>query len=232
MKSKKVTMLAAALVVAVVALAGVGYAATTYRAETTNDTNTLASTYLTVTQTSGASYSTPMFDKVYFDTKNVTNDTTIKYTPVTTHTFEDSTTDTFTATGDRTGTYALISKSVTLSIVQVNGAATEATMDVSVTNFTKIDSLKYTMVVGNKTGNVISVVDIAHDYSDGKWHFDHIPLNTTETAKTLEVYLFISLANSETPVSDSTYIKTAGFNNATSADSVFTFLLEATAVSA
>ena len=50
MKSKKVTMLAAALVVAVVALAGVGYAATTYKATTVNINNEAGNAYVLATQ--------------------------------------------------------------------------------------------------------------------------------------------------------------------------------------
>ncbi|MBO6084541.1 MAG: hypothetical protein J6O90_05630, partial [Candidatus Methanomethylophilaceae archaeon] len=71
MKSKKVTMLAAALVVAVVAAAGIGYAATSFTATTTNSGNGLDSTYIVMSQTTATTaYGENMLKDVYFNTVN------------------------------------------------------------------------------------------------------------------------------------------------------------------
>ncbi|MBQ3735527.1 MAG: hypothetical protein II855_01200 [Candidatus Methanomethylophilaceae archaeon] len=69
MKSKKVTMLVAALAVAVVALAGIGYATVAYTATTTNGNNTIDVTYVQLSQDGDAKYAKVSFiGKEYFNT--------------------------------------------------------------------------------------------------------------------------------------------------------------------
>lgn len=81
MKAKKKTMLIAAFAVAIVALAGVGYAAV-YTATTTNTANSLTSTYIVLTQTGGDTYATDWLSTIYYDTVNTTSSSNTEYTPV------------------------------------------------------------------------------------------------------------------------------------------------------
>jgi hypothetical protein len=148
MKSKKVTMLAAALVVAVVAAAGIGFA-TTYTATTTNTENNAQSAYLLIEQT-GTGEGTAAYDgnwltKVYFNTtNNAANDN--DYELITEWGIDSNNTISKSAT---TKNLALISKNLDIEVTKVN--STDSQLDVVVTteNLTPIDdAVSYMMALG------------------------------------------------------------------------------------
>lgn len=235
MKANKKTMIAAALAVAVVALAGAGYAAvTSYKATTTNDGNDLESAYIKMTQGGAGAYSTDFFTKIYFDTANTTNADTINYTPK-----YDSIVDADGAVLNLDpasgANCALVSKVLTLTIAKTNTKETSATFTVTADNCTDITGLKYTMVLV-KTGQAAGTYSYKADASAVSggvrtWSFGSIDLNSDTTGTgTYDIvytaYLFVSLSGS-TPVSTSSGIDTAGFGSEDN-KSTFTFTAEVT----
>ena len=149
MKSKKVTMLAAALVVAVVALAGVGYATTAYTAKTTNGNNTAQATYLIIEQVGGegtAAYNGDWLTKVFFDTENTgsgTNTFTLKKEYV-----NDNGSISKTASDP---TMALISIPLKISVTKHNSGDTTLDLSIKTTDLkttTQIAGLTYYIAVG------------------------------------------------------------------------------------
>ena len=235
MKSKKVTMIAAALVVAVVALAGIGYA-TTYKATTTNTDNSIASTYITLSQDGYGSYAGNFFDKVYFDTMTVKasgdSEATTTYTPVYTHVKNTGANDTYTpVTGTTVGDYALISLPLTITIAKTNSTQTLATMKVTVTHFAKLSGLDYTMILGSidDTTKVITATKTAvyggESGNTTDWTFENVSISDNSTS--YKVFLFIS---ADSALSAETNLNTVGFNVSTTSDdtdSVFTFVVTA-----
>lgn len=224
MQNKKVTMLAAVLAVTIIAMAGVGYAAS-YTAKTTNTDNYMDSTYVTLTQSSGATptaaYSGNFLTDLLFDTINETNDQTIKYVPVYTGNLSDD--NVYDSTAESKNV-ALISKDLTLNVTpskQVDGKKATLTVSVGEGQFSPAPNLKYTMLItsADSAGYKQSAV-----YNNG-WSFDNLPM---EAAHSFKVMLFVSLNGEATSVGSSN----SGFV-ATAQDSqnkaVFTFLLEAEA---
>ena len=170
MKSKKVTMLAAALVVAVVAFAGVGYAAVTqYKATTTNDANSASTTYITLTQGGSAKYDDASFlDKLYFNSYNVESGTS--YSPifdfktesaegVTTlvelQTAKDATELAADGVTTLTNYYSRIGKDLTLTVAPTNSKADSFDLKITVLDnkFTPIAGLTYTFMLTKTTGS-------------------------------------------------------------------------------
>ena len=248
MKSKKVTMLAAALVVAVVALAGVGYA-TSYKATTTNDGNDLETTYLVIKQTSGAAYNLDLFKAVFFDTEttgtvsgtegNYTYGHITKYTPVYDYYLAENS-STYVADADTTETCnaALISKPLVLSLQKTNSAQTTADLRVTVSNFGAIEGITYTMILVASSSNGNIVAYKTSDYGAQEqvnneggwngWYFSGVSIgaaNSTDPV-TYTVYLFLSAGAA---VSEVSTIASAGFNTGTGTDVKSTFTFEATA---
>ena len=149
MKSKKVTMLAAALVVAVVAAAGIGYAAVSnYTATTSNTNNTLDSTYITVNQGGTGTYDSNTFFKgLYFDTVNV-SDGEFNYYPVCDYTISaDDVPAAKTDMTDRHTGYAKVSEDLQLTVVKANSKVESLSLTIEATNFTPVTGLSYTMVI-------------------------------------------------------------------------------------
>lgn len=83
MKANRKVMLGAALVVAVVALAAVGYAAVSYKAETDNNDNSLAVTYVYFTQGGEGKFTGDFIGAIYYNTVTEANNV-VKYSVVTT----------------------------------------------------------------------------------------------------------------------------------------------------
>ena len=238
-------MLAAALVVAVVAAAGIGYAAVSqYTATTENSNNTIGSTYIVISQENGPVYATAtLFDKVYFDTSTKYNATaqavqTI-YTPVYTHHNTTLAQSTFVqnpdpyAPGEGDTQYALISVPLTLKIAKTNSGATTADIDVTVTNFNKLDGIDYTMVIATSNSTVSTITATSNGVEDvaaaadntGVWSFEGITLGSGNDGEITYV-VFILVKGSINAEAD-----TLGFNLA-GGDSVFTFKVTAEPVPA
>lgn len=215
MATSKKTMYVAALAVAIVALAGVGYAAAVqqYTATTTNANNNLESTYIELTQTGGQVYNSEFFDKFYYDTVNsgtTLTDAATTYKPVFTHAVD---VDNKTIADTGTLNYALVSKQVTVKFVHTNDAdLSNVKLEIKATTpFTKIAELSYIIVMKDSTG----VVDIqGYDSTKGGWIFESVSVakGTTGSSYTFEMY--IGLANSGTLVpSTAGDIGSAGFTN-------------------
>lgn len=183
-------MLAAVLAVTVIAMAGVGYAAVDYYAQTTNDTNTLGTTYMELTQTNGKVYAQDFLTDLKFNTDNTASGVT-KYTPKYTHN------DTYGTDG--TLTLALISDSLTLTLNSAKSEATTINMDVTATTLTPSGNLTYTMVLGTTTNDVFTKVENGSAlFADGKWSFTGLKLDADDSTA-WEVKLFIGgTASSET----------------------------------
>lgn len=226
MKSKKVTMLVAALVVAVVAAAGIGYA-TTYTAKTTNSDNTLGSTYLTIEQGATGKYTENFLTKIYFDTETEkaadAQTATTTYTPV--YEYDN------TYTASTSGTYALISKVITITIGHKDNGQASGTLIVEATEgFTKATGFTYDMVI--KTGSSGVAGGTAGTFTDAdpdtgakaKWTFTvDLPQAANET-KVYSIALFVK--GSTTNSTDAAAI---GFVGDTTAQvkSKFTFTVSA-----
>ena len=149
MKSKKVTMLAAALVVAVVALAGVGYA-TQYTATTNNTENTAQAAYLIIEQTgNAATYDDDWLTKVFFDTVN-TGSGTHTYTLKKEYGVNNGTISTSAETKDM----ALISVPLGISITKHNSGDNALDITISTSDLktsTQIAGLEYWIALGDVT---------------------------------------------------------------------------------
>lgn len=229
MKSKKVTMLAAALVVAVVAAAGIGYAAvTSYKATTENTNNALDSTYLTVTQSGGegaGAYTYNFLKNLYFDSENTAENVT-KYTPVYDCVVGE---EGGTVSEETTGAnMAKISKDLSLKIVPTNSDAENVSITVTTENFHHVTGFTYTMVLLDTTGKIVKKV--TNNNTDG-WSFGTVALNqegdkAADTTYTVMLFLSGSVTTSST-VSMNEH---AGFapSTATGTDlTKFTFTVEA-----
>ena len=231
MKSKKVTMLAAALVVAVVAAAGIGYATSpAFKATTSNGENVLQSTYIVMKQDGNGAYF-DLFSAIYFDTvtskASATAAEVTTYTPVCSYVEADGQ---FKApTGTETATFALVSKPLTLEITKNNASSETATMEIEADNFTSVTGLKYTMVLVKDPGSSTAIPNTykaaCTTATSGKavWSIP-IALNSGDNSTTYAVYLFVSLANQGTSAvpANGESIETAGFGSSTT-KSTFTF---------
>lgn len=240
MKSKKVTMIAAAFVVAVVAFAAVGFA-TVYKAETTNSNNTAKSTYITVDQSGTGAYTAAGFiNGVYFDTTN-TALSEYTYSLVTDHKVSSGAYVKDTSTGD----LALLSSVLTLDVKGTNSVENKLNLDVEVTNFTPITGMDYIMVVATsaatdssatpmsgvdaQTVNSTTTTSTASHYDATNkvavWKFTDI--GATNGAVTFTVLLFVKCANALTNEPDSHVGFNVGTTTQTPVDSVFTFTVTA-----
>lgn len=187
--------------VAVIALlfVGVGYALT-YNGVTTVTDNAIDTKYIKVTTKNGESPDyTDFLDSVDYNTVNDSG--TIKYSPIL-----DVRVDGVTVDGEHPADAQLISTANWKVAVEETGFANEQTYNLAVTvsNFTPVAGLVYTLKVGTQTAT----------YSDG-WAFTGLTTSSTP----LDVKLFISgvaTASNET----------AGFVNNSS---VFTFTAQVTA---
>jgi hypothetical protein len=195
MQNKKVTMLAAVLAVTVIAMAGVGYAAVQYTATTTNTGNTMDSTYVVLTQDSGAeesaAYSGNFLTDLYFDTENKTNKDTVTYTPVYTGTL---TSHVYTPNPDVTSTtadaVALISNDLTLKVTpsKANPDGATGTLKVTVSGtFTKQTDLKYIMLL--TCDDADKPYKLSAEYNDG-WSFASVNL---DKERIYSVQLFVQM---------------------------------------
>jgi len=235
MKSKKVTMLAAALVVAVVAFAAVGYAAaTSYKATTENTENNADVAYITVTQGGDGDYATESWlTKVYFDTIN--GDTTTSFTYKILNDWKLGTESTKTLVKDtENGNLALISEALSLTIKGTNSADESLKIEVSTSGLTAIDGLVYKMALaknatvdGKEVKTITGVIDVVPEVtSEGKpttWTFNNVTVtNATLNAggETFWVFLFIEGASAGLSTAPDAH---AGF----ATDSSFTFTVTA-----
>lgn len=232
MKSKKVTMLAAALVVAVVAAAGIGFAIT-YTATTTNSNNTLNSTYMTLSQTSDVQYATGnLFKAVYFDTEK-TSDASTTYIPVYDYYKTETGTQIVEIPTDHQKSnsntyYEKISQPLTLKLDKKNSAASSIKLTVTASNFSPVTGFKYVMVLSTTSTDVSSKY-FMQENSGSTWTFTTVNIpEAADGSITFAVDLFVTGT-----VSGTTAPTTLGFNtNGTDgSDSVFTFKAEAASMS-
>ena len=208
-------MLAAALVVAVVAAAGIGYA-TQYTAQTSNDGNTLESTYIVISETGGTAYK-DILTKVWFNTINTgtNNGTTVSsvttYKPVYTHTIG---TDNIAVAGTSSapGTYAKISDDLTLTFDMGHTTDTTASFTVTISDFTAVNDIQYTMLLNSANHNYKA------DFTTGNtWSFSSIDLSgadsTTHTLTyTVSIYISVTSESGEITPGTEQNISTAGFS--------------------
>jgi len=227
MKSKKVTMLAAALVVAVVAAAAIGYA-TAYTATTENDNNSLKSTYLTISQGGDGAYTDNFFTKLFYNTETTatkTNDVwvdTVTYKPVLDYDGD------YTKSGEKT--LALVSNVLILTVTPMNNDQETAQLVVTATEFTPNTDLTYTMIVATgyneQTGAFTGATAGTFSPTAKTWTFTSVGINKT-TDKTLYVALFIS-GNTTTAIETADHTVCAGFAGSAATDKTgFKFVLTA-----
>ena len=243
MKSKKVTMLAAALVVAVVALAGIGYAATSYTAKTTNTDNGLNSVYLTATQGGSGDYTNNFFTGVYFNsenTKSTTDSTSVTvYKPVCDWKVVTSGDDKIyqpIGTNATDGTLAKVSNVLKLRIDSNNNAAETATVAVkATTGFTPVAGLTYTIILatpGTEAGTFKLVGTPAALTTGDTWSFSSVPIaKIDDTSQYVEYSVIMFISGTTTGAMDSH----AGFAAApstpdddTTSETIFEFTVTAT----
>ena len=184
MQNKKVTMLAAVLAVTVIAMAGVGYAVT-YTATTTNSNNSMAQTYIAMSQTGEGEYATDKFlEDIYFDTVNTAKNVT-KYTPVYTHI---KTNTAFSeAEANVTAEYAVASTLLSLTIDQENNSQGTIALDVSVNDAFNDNGLEYWMAI---TSDGQENYTNATEYNNG-WSFTDVPLKANNADTVITVQLFV-----------------------------------------
>ena len=190
MQTKKTTMLAAVLAVAIIALAGAGYA-TQYSATTTNTGNTMGVTYLTMTQSgTNSAYEQNFLTDLLFDSANsgtsTSNSTT--YTPVLTGKLANNA---YTAEQDDNNV-AKISKDLVLNITPTGTNPGTINLAVKVLDnaFSANTLLTYTMVISG-------VASADYDPDKGGWFFENLSLqNSGSTA--LTVFLVVKLAGNTT----------------------------------
>ena len=199
---EKMTMTTKAVLgVSILALlfVGVGYALT-YNASTTVTDNVIEMKYIQVTTKNGASADyTDFLDSVDYNTVNDAG--TVKFSPIL-----DTRIDGVAIDGGHPADAQLISTADWKVLVEQTGFTGEQTydLDITVTNFTPVAGLTYTMKVGTQTAT----------YSADKWSFTGLTTSSTP----LDVKLFVSgtaTASSET----------AGFTNNSS---VFSFTAQVT----
>lgn len=225
MKSKKVTMLAVALVVGVVAVAaGIGYA-TTYTATTTNTDNNADAAYIVVSQDGTGKYDDDWLTKVYFDTVN-------ESAGVNKYTLKKDwgiTGNTITKNPESGATSSLISGALNIVVVGTNSTDQAFDITVSTSDLTAIEGLSYRLVIASavdKTGNEVTAVTaitskvVDSSTNPTKWAFTDIPA-TTGSAGNGNYYLlmFIEGGDGISAVPGAT----AGFD----ADSEFTIVVTA-----
>ena len=215
MKSKKVTMLVAALVVAVVAAAGIGYAtATVYKAETTNANNSIDVTYIRLSQDGDAAYTaaTSFIDGNYFNT-------------VTTSNADNGTT--YTVTGDVTVTVAQSTNAFVISngdlILKLESTETTAQSQTPAdyvlriktsTNLGTASGVSYYFGLdpdtSNSTGDNIIWCTAAGNYDSGftTWEISSVPSGAVGSALpyTVVVAASGSTTTAPTPVSNISFI--------------------------
>jgi hypothetical protein len=242
MQNKKVTMLAAVLAVTIIAMAGVGYAAVTYKATTTNDNNSMDSTYIVLSQGQAAKYSENFLADLYFDTDTKweageaagEGQDVSTYTPVFTGVYNEGA-QTYTAKTGAQGEVlnaALISNALTLTVKQTNNKDQYGTLNIAVQNVNgaskttptfNSDLIYYMVISGNGINKAAAI-----NQTNGTCEITEVPIGVTANdEKTYNVQLVVTLKNGvDTCTKDST-----GF--ATTAESpmktVFSFSLEATA---
>jgi len=210
MQTNKKTMLAAALVVAVVALAGVGYAVS-HTAETTNTDNTLTAQSTVVTQDGDGRYDVASWttDITFHSiTEGVTTgsgqsastEVTTKYTPVYTHKIDG--TSVTTGEGVTGLNYALASTVLSLTFTPSNETQGTFNLDVVATSgFTPTPGLEYILVIAPSGTTVASAsytaTKVSTDYDNG-WSFTGLNFGTATaaglaTAVTYTVFLFVGV---------------------------------------
>jgi len=195
------TKIIVGVTVLAILFAGIGFALT-YNASTSVTDNTIEAKYIKVTTKNGDSADyTDFLDTVDYNTVNDAG--TIKYSPI-----NDVRIDGVAVDGEHPADAQQISTANWKVAVEKTGFASEQTynMDVTVSNFTPVAGLTYTLKVGTQTAT----------YTDSKWSFTGL----TTSSSALDVKLFVSgtaTASSET----------AGFTNNTS---VFTFTAQVTTV--
>ena len=223
MKSKKVTMLAAALVVAVVAVAGIGYAAT-FTAQTTNTDNGLDSTYIVMSQTSASTaYGENMLKDVYFSTVNTDANET-EFLPV----YDVSVatvgeTKTYTLNATTSATLMSASNVLTLAFEKQNFEEDTVNLVVTADGFDPIEGLTYYMVLGNTSGNSVTMVKEA-PYNNG-WTFSGLDISANEPS--FDVYIFIG-GTVDSDAENIDKIDSVGFSNTEDLATTFTFVATAT----
>lgn len=198
MNTSKKTMLAAALAVAVVALAGVGYALS-YTATTTNGGNSLDAKYVTLSQDATA-FSANILTSIYYDTVQDTA-SAYKYYPVSDYALNDAgTVYTHLTTGHSHAGYALISEPISLTVDNSHStSATSGTFVVTATGF-DVGDLTITMVLGQKdttTGDITIAGGKAVPMSEtGVWNFGELAFSsapqTGTNTYTWEVFILAS----------------------------------------
>ena len=163
MQTKKTTMLAAGLVVAIVALAGVGYALS-YTAITTNTNNTMKPVFIEMTQSGADQYDADAFlEDLYFNT--VDDEGELTYAPVLTHVYTESAGNSiFTEATEQAPAnhinvdYALLGKGITLSVNFVNVVAgTTLSLAIQAENFNSVAGLSYFFGIGTESQGVITI---------------------------------------------------------------------------
>lgn len=235
-KSNKM-MLGAALVVALVALAGAGYAASNYTATTINGGNSLQSEYIELTQTGDAKYSENLFleDSLSYDTLNywkvvdeVGSAVTV-YKPHLDTTISVSGTTATVTPVNTGGKYVKVSGPLELNIDTTNASGvTSVKLDISVTNFTPVLGMKYAILLNGATYDYFAEVT-----DNNGWHFNSIRATDIYS---VELYIGLDETNLVTVteaeagdkagsyIGSSDNIASAGF--AITNPSVFTFVAE------
>lgn len=242
-------MLAAVLAVTVIAMAGVGYAVT-YKATTTNDNNSMDSTYVVLSQSDAAKYSEDFLANLYFDTNTVWQapaqgeeqgkDKTT-YTPVYTGVF-DASAETYTAAADAQGATlnaALISNALDLVVKPINSTAADGKLTVLVKNVKGENAtdpvlnpnLHYYMVIKDKTSGASKAsectnVQIGTNVQPG-WVFTSLPVGTTE--KTYSVQLVVTLNGTSCETDSTGFAQKTVAQGETASKTVFSFSLDLTA---
>ena len=181
MKSKKVTMLAAALVVAVVAFAAVGYATTVYKAETQNGNNELDVTYVTLSQGGTAAYAKGSFiQDAYFNTVSEWDQETSKEVITYTVTGDDTpnTGNKVTISIGETSeeAYIISNGNLTLSVKDTEGE--DYTLKISTTEDMSAGNLKISYYFGLlKSDGTYIWCNAAGSSVEGKttWTIDSVP---------------------------------------------------------
>lgn len=205
MKSNKKTMIAAALAVAVVALAGVGYATLdSYKAVTINGNNDLDSEYLVLSQSGNGMYQGDLFkeDSFFYDTLNFWNTSA---TPAATVTLykpladKDISAAGVVTDGDE---YALVSDEFNLVIDKTHASDVNSVkLDITVTNFVPVPGLSYVIVLSG--GESSTAVTLKADYVPASenvvagWHFPSVNISSIST---FAVGLYIGIDTSSTAV--------------------------------
>ena len=212
MKSKKVTMLAAALVVAVVAAAGIGYAVN-YTATTSNDKNSIDSTYMTIKQGGDAAYSKNFFVGITYLTENI-DASHNKFTPVFDSRYDTSSNRIVNTAGGTEESplplnMAKISNDLELTIDTTKSKDTSVTLDVTVTPFTP-QGMTYVMYLTNTDGTVVGHAN----YEANKWTFSLTVAANNSTDNVYNVALYVECT---TPITiegtPSETFNSAGFTN-------------------